>query len=212
VFIPNGVDPMQFRPDAAARQEVRRELGLPPGSLLVGLAARLDPMKDHGTFLAAAGRVARQESSVHFALAGAGVGRGSKSLGAALADPPLAERIHLLGERHDMPRLTAAFDIACSSSCSEAFPNAVAEAMACGAVCVATDAGDTAAILGGTGIVVPPRSSEALTLGLLRAISMSPAERLALGQSARERVIQEYTLARCAREYESLFGRLGQIP
>ena len=55
----------------------------------------------------------------------------------------LVERIHLLGERLDMPRLTAALDIAVSSSHAEGFPNVIGEAMACAVPCVVTDVGDS---------------------------------------------------------------------
>jgi glycosyltransferase involved in cell wall biosynthesis len=209
VLIRNGVDPAQFKPDRAARDDVRRELGLGPEDLLIGLVARFDPMKDHSNFMAAARLVAQREKAVHFALVGKGIGCDNRSLAADLDRPPLAGRLHLLGERFDMPRLTAAFDVACSSSLSEAFPNTVVEAMACGVFCVVTDAGDSAAIVGETGVVVPPGNPDALSQGLLRAVAMGPAKRQTEGQAARERVIRNFGLERFAREYQDFFVRIG---
>ena len=209
VLIRNGVDPAQFKPDAAAREEVRVELGLRQEDLLIGLVARLDPTKDHDNFLAAARMVAQQDRSVHFALAGRGAGSDNLRLAAGVEGPPFSGRVHLLGEREDMPRLTAAFDIACSASRSEAFPNTVAEAMACEVVCVATDAGDSAKILGETGIGVPPGNPDALSQGLLRAIALKPSERQAWGSAARERVIQHFSLDRFVADYEAFFTRIG---
>lgn len=209
VLIRNGVDPAQFKPDRAARDDVRRELGLSPEDLLIGLVARFDPMKDHSNFMAAARLVAQREKAVHFALVGKGIGCDNRSLAADLDRPPLAGRLHLLGERFDMPRLTAAFDVACSSSLSEAFPNTVVEAMACGVFCVVTDAGDSAAIVGETGVVVPPGNPDALSQGLLRAVAMGPAKRQTEGQAARERVIRNFGLERFAREYQDFFVRIG---
>lgn len=209
VLIRNGVDPAQFKPDRAARDDVRRELGLGPEDLLIGLVARFDPMKDHSNFMAAARLVAQREKAVHFALVGKGIGCDNRSLAADLDRPPLAGRLHLLGERFDMPRLTAAFDVACSSSLSEAFPNTVVEAMACGVFCVVTDAGDSAAIVGETGVVVPPGNPDALSQGLLHAVAMGPAKRQAEGQAARERVIRNFGLERFVREYQDFFARIG---
>jgi glycosyltransferase involved in cell wall biosynthesis len=209
VLIRNGVDPAQFKPDRSARDDVRRELGLGPEDLLIGLVARFDPMKDHSNFMAAARLVAQREKAVHFALVGKGIGCDNRSLAADLDRPPLAGRLHLLGERFDMPRLTAAFDVACSSSLSEAFPNTVVEAMACGVFCVVTDAGDSAAIVGETGVVVPPGNPDALSQGLLRAVAMGPAKRQTEGQAARERVIRNFGLERFAREYQDFFVRIG---
>lgn len=77
----------------------------------------------------------------------------------------LVERIHLLGERLDMPRLTAALDITVSSSHAEGFPNVIGEAMACGVPCVVTDVGDSGWLVGDTGRVVPPQQSKALATG-----------------------------------------------
>ena len=143
-----------------AGASTQQALGGGPGPGTI--AGRLDPMKDYDTFLEAARRVALHENTAQFGLAGRGVGKENGKLAAALVDPPLAGRTHLLGERHDMPRLTAAFDFACSSSRSESFPNAVVEAMACGVVCVATDAGDSAAI---RTLVSVWRNADALVIG-----------------------------------------------
>src|SRR5437762_2367360 len=72
-------------------------------------------------------------------------------------------RVHLMGCREDIARLTAALDIASSSSAfGEGFSNALGEAMACAVPCVATDVGDAARIVADTGRVVPPRNPEAM--------------------------------------------------
>ena len=71
-FIPNGIDLDRFRPDAAARARVRGELGIPPEAPLIGFVARVDPMKDHETFLRAAALLARRRPDAWFLLAARG--------------------------------------------------------------------------------------------------------------------------------------------
>src|SRR5262245_19275101 len=73
VVIPNGFDLRSFRPDPEARSSVRRELGLPPSSLLIGLVARFDAQKDHHTFVTAAARLLSLFPDVHFLLCGEGI-------------------------------------------------------------------------------------------------------------------------------------------
>src|SRR6185437_5804793 len=91
---------------------------------------------------------------------------------------------------------------------SEAFPLALGEAMACGVPCVATDVGDSAAILGETGRLVPPRAPRELAEGWEDLLNLAPDARARLGQAARSRIQQRYDLTAVARRYETLYERL----
>src|SRR5262249_13530770 len=158
----------RFAPDPKAYAAVRTELGLAPGATLVGVVGRHHPLKDHATFLRAAALLAGERGRVHFVLAGRGLEPGNPALEPLVGDTALRGRVHLLGERDDMPRLLAALDVLALSSVSESFPNVVGEAMACGVPCVVTDVGDAARIVGPTGIVVQPGNPAALADGLRR--------------------------------------------
>src|SRR5262249_54118430 len=119
-------------------------------------------------------------------------------------------RFRLLGHRDDVPRILAAFDVA--TLCSwygEGFPNVVGEAMACEVPCIVTPIGDSAEIVGDTGIVVPPRDPEALRSGWQQLIALTPESRRGLGVGARQRIAREYELNAIVRRYESLYDELG---
>ncbi|HEU0277494.1 MAG TPA: glycosyltransferase [Rhodanobacteraceae bacterium] len=160
--VANGIDTHRFRFDADGRARVREEWSIPDAAVLVGLVGRIDPMKDHGTFLRAAAELARRDARWLFAC----VGEGHTDYAAALRSEAdalgLAGRLIWTGARQDMPAVYSAFDLAASTSYGEGFPNVIAEAMACGRRCVVTDVGDSARIVGNCGVVVPPHSPVAV--------------------------------------------------
>jgi glycosyltransferase involved in cell wall biosynthesis len=208
VMIRNGFELDRFTASEDASASVRAELGVAPDRRLVGLVARFHPMKDHATFLRAAGIVRRTHSDVDFVLAGRQIDSSNATLRALVDANGLAGGVHLLGERHDIPRLTASFDVAACSSYSEAFPNAVGEAMACAVPCVATAVGDCADVIGDTGEIVPPRDPAALAAAVRRLLDLPDGERRALGARARERVMTRYDIVNVAAEYARLYKEL----
>ena len=204
--IPNGVDLTLFQPSAAARKSVREELGLQPDAPLIGMMGRYDPQKDHANFLRAAALLARKRPDVGFLLAGAGVDHANQALTDLVRTLDLGGCVHLLGERHDMPRLDAALDIATlSSAFGEAHSLAVTEAMACAVPCVVTDVGDSARVVGETGVTVPPCDAESLAAGWERLISAGPQKRRELGELARQRAEECYSVSNLVRRYEELY-------
>ncbi len=149
--------------------------------------------------------LAADEPHVRFLLAGKGTDPGNRELLTLVRRAGLESRTSLLGERGDIPRLTAALDIA--TSCSrgdEAFSNAVGEAMASGVPCVVTDVGDSAWVIGDTGKVVRPRAPDDLVVAWRELIHLSEGDRQALGQAARKRVEESFSIEKTAARYEAL--------
>lgn len=206
--IPNGFDLDQVKPDPAARASLRTELGLAANALLVGLAARFHPHKDHRNFILAAARLHQKRPDVHFVLCGMGIDSQNAELTGLIDAGDLRESCHLLGPREDMPRLFSAMDIATTSSRSEAFPVVIGEAMACGTPCVVTDVGDSAMIVGDTGVVVRPRDPAALADGWRKLIEAGADERRHLGMAARERVERRFALPMIVERYQSIYTDL----
>ena len=207
--IPNGFDTQRFRPDPAARAAIRAELGLAEGALVVGLVARDHAMKDHGALLAAAGSLADEGVALELVLAGEGIGPDNARLVGLIRSAGLGGRVHLLGERTDMPAIYAALDVAVlCSAWGEGFPNAIGEAMSCGVPCVATDVGDCRMILAGHGEIIAPRDAPALAAALKRLVQLPPERRREIGQSARRRIAAEFSLPAVAARYRRLYQRL----
>jgi glycosyltransferase involved in cell wall biosynthesis len=211
IVLPNGFDVTRFAPDTLAREAVRADLQLPSDAVLIGLVARHDPMKDHETFLKAATQLAEQNAHVHFLLVGRDVNSSNGELMRIIARREGQERMHLLGERMDVPWIMAALDIATSSSAyGEGFSNSIGEAMACGVPCVVTNVGDSATVVGETGLVVSARDADALVRAWQRLIEAGPEARRNLGAAARERIRQNYSLDCVVRQYEDLYLSLGR--
>jgi glycosyltransferase involved in cell wall biosynthesis len=202
-IIPNGIDAEVFHPDLAARDSVRAELGLESDAVLVGNFSRHDPMKDHPTGLAAFKTIAENAWLV---LAGSGTGPENPVLTKEILNAGLdRSRVKRLGPRPDIPRLTAALDVALSSSAfGEGFSNVLAEAMACGIPCVATRTGDTEMLMNGMVPLAAPGDSARLAAGLTRMIGLDANQRADLANRLRRRA-EDFSIARMVAAYSDLY-------
>jgi glycosyltransferase involved in cell wall biosynthesis len=202
----NGIDTQRFRPEPVMRDQVRAEWGVLSHEILVGIAARLDPAKDHGTFLRAAAQIAQSRPDVRFVCIGDGA-RSCRSELMKLAESlGLSTRLIWAGARDDMTAVYSAMDIAASSSCSEGFSNVIAEAMACERPCVVTDVGDSAWIVVKPGQVVPASNPTALAEALLRLIDLPEDDRATLGRAARARVETEFSVEALLARTSAVLG------
>ncbi|MCL1467425.1 glycosyltransferase [Argonema galeatum] len=204
--VPNGFDTSLFVPSPENKLAVRTELKINQDTILIGMICRYHPMKDHANFLKAAACLLKTYPNVHFLLVGTKVDRNNQTLIQLMQKLNLSEQIHLLGERTDIPRITAALDIlTVASAYGEAFPLVVGEAMSCGVPCVVTDVGDSAWIVSNTGRVVPPQNSEALANAWQELIELGSEARENLGQAARNRIIESFSLESVVKKYENIY-------
>ena len=208
--IPNGFDTSRFLPSSVDdRTVLRSELGLPEDCLLIGLAGRYHPMKDHANFVRAAALLLETNPQVRFLMMGQAVTQDNPTLSNLLQELGIHDRVLLLGERQDMPRLLASLDVFTSASAyGEAFPMVVGEAMACEVPCVVTDVGDSSWMVGNTGRVVPPRSPQVLAEAWNELIALGKESRNCLGKAARSRIITEFSLNSIVAQYESLYEQI----
>jgi glycosyltransferase involved in cell wall biosynthesis len=175
--IPNGVDLARFRPAPSSKRALlRRSLGVPPRATVIAFAARYAPMKNVSLFLESARTYLKREHRGHILMCGAGMSAANAELCGDIdtvfaGERRLLHRLHLLGVRHDMEAVYAAADVvSLTSSIGEAAPLCLIEGAMCGAVPVATDIGDCAAIVAGHGIITP-RDPDAISAAWTEAVS-----------------------------------------
>lgn len=188
--IPNGIDINRFRPDAAARAELRAQWGIAESKPAVIHVARVDPMKDHDSLMA----VAQALPDIAFIAAGAG----TELL-------KTAANVIALGKRNDVATLYGAADLALSTSAfGEGFSNVIAEAMACGVPVVATGVGDARQIVGETGAITPPRDVRAMVEAIGGLLSEPPARQAERSAACRQRIERHFSLDRAVAAFDSL--------
>ena len=206
--IPNGVDVERFTPNNSTRQQLREAWNIEKDAFLIGFVGRLDPMKDLHTFLAAASLVASQSGKSTFVCVGKGLTADVPEQRATQEKYGLGNRIIWAGVRDDMPAIYNSLDLLVSSSYGEGFSNVIAEAMACGVPCVVTDVGDSALIVGETGILVPPQSPEALADGVVAMLNKPGFLDGTLKSACRMRIVENFTTERLIENTTVLFNKL----
>jgi glycosyltransferase involved in cell wall biosynthesis len=200
----NGINLNRLTADKDGVEQVRQRLGLPPGGKVVGIMARLFPVKNHALFLQAAAAINQVIRDTRFALVGDGPSRSYlEELSVKLG---LSSKVVFFGERQDVGTYLSAFDIAVLTSETEGCPNSLLEAMALGKPVVATDVGGNREVVqhGETGFLVPSGNAEALANAII-ALLQSPETAKAMGQRARKRVTTQFSVNRMVQQYQSLY-------
>ena len=202
--IHNGVDLSRF--DSSQRPS-SADSGRSWCDLRIGVVANLRPEKGHLVFLHAAQHLAGLYPSARFIIAGDGPMKGL--IASRIRELSLSKRVQLLGFVRDIPSFLRNLDIVVLPSSSEAFPNAVQEAMAASLPVVATDTGGTRELVidGETGFLVSPNDSSALADCIGRLCS-DREMCLKMGEAGRRRVAEQFTADRMARRFEDLYLEL----
>lgn len=205
-IIPNGINLSRFHP-AEDRLQARAEAGLPTDCPVVGLIAHLKPVKNLPLFVEVANRVLAAGEKAHFVIVGDGSER--EPILAEIERRGLQAHFTLPGATSDPAAWHQRFDFLLLTSHSEAMPLTILEANACGAPAVATDVGGVRDVIlqGETGFYSPAGEAEPLTQYLLQLIR-DPALRQRMGETARQRAIQEYSLEGMLQRYSRLFEEL----
>ncbi|WSQ14179.1 GT4 family glycosyltransferase PelF [Streptomyces sp. NBC_01231] len=195
----NGVDPAAFPP-----------AGPEPQALTLSWAGRVDPIKDLETLIRAFSLVRAQLPDARLRLFG-GTPRGGEAYRerceALAAELGHADAVTFEGRVDDIKDAYAAGNVVMLSSISEGFPFTLIEAMSCGRATVSTDVGGVREAVGDTGLVVPPRDPAAMAAAALELLR-DPARRRAMGEAARLRVIEQFTLRQTIDTFRAIYLEL----
>ena len=215
--IPNGIDVARFRRPPPGGERFRQEFGLPHDAPIVGVLARLGPIKGIEYFLEAVVGLAARFPQARFTVVGGGtfvrdrngVRDYRRELEALARRLGLEGRVVFTGVRHDVPAVLSQLAVSVLPSLSEGLSNAVLESMAAGVPVVATRIGGIpeAVLDGDTGLLVPPRDAGALGTAIARLLEdRGLAARLAA--SGQDWVTQHFGIERAVRRTEQLYARL----
>lgn len=200
----NGLNLTRLNSNRKDVERIRQALGLPTDGQVVGIMARLFPVKRHDIFLQAAALVNQAIPETRFAIVGDGPWRSylealSQKLG-------LESKVAFLGEQREVGPYLAAFDVAALTSETEGCSNSVLEAMAVGKPVVATDVGGNRELIdnGETGFLVPFGDPKALSEAIIRLLRDPVLARM-IGERAKERTIHRFSLENMVNQYESLY-------
>lgn len=188
----NGIETRHFCFDAMARTTIRTHLGLEHNTPLLLAVGRLTAAKDYPNLLNAITLLSSRIKNIRLVIIGTGELKDElQNMAITLG---IANHVHFLGLRHDVPHWMSSADVFVLSSAWEGFSLVVAEAMACERLVVATDCGGVHEAIGTAGIIVPPRNSEKLAHAIERVLLMDTVARQALGCAARQRIEKLYSL------------------
>lgn len=200
----NGVDTNRFCPNSFKRKLYKDELGIKHDALIIGIVARLAPVKDHSTLLKAFSKVS--ENIPEAILLIVGDGELKHTLIKQTSEIGLENNVYFLGERQDIPDLLNVMDIFVLSSLSEGHNMSLLEAMSTGLPVVATDVGGNSEVIvdGVTGFLVPSESPNILgeKIGtLLREEKL----RLQMGKNGRKRAERYFNTNSMIKNYENIY-------
>ena len=199
LVINNGVDTEKFKP-SRNNIKFRKKYGLPKETCLIGIVARLDPVKDIGTAIYSI----KELSDVHIFIVGAG--SELDKLETLSKENSLDKRVHFLGERNDVSFLLNEFDLYVLTSLREGTSNSLLEAMATGLPIIATNVGGNRFLIddGKTGYLINPKDHKALEAHI-RNFSSSRNEFIQIGKDARNKVIGTFSLIEMVKKYDELY-------
>jgi glycosyltransferase involved in cell wall biosynthesis len=206
--ITNGVE-VQGRCSPEDRAAVRRSLGLPPDAPIVGSVGRLEPVKNYRLALRALAKVSDIGRGPGPFLVLAGDGSERAGLEALAQELGVADRVKFLGWRNDPDRLYGAFDVFTLSSLSEGTSISLLESMSCGVCPAVTDVGGNGAALGPdlSSLMVPSDHADRLA-ELWRRLLGDSAERARMGELARKRVVEHFSLDSVVDQHAALYREL----
>ena len=204
VVIQNGYDIKKFFPNPSAGSDFRSKLDIDSDTFLIGHVGSYDPLKDQKRLIDAFKILDELHFDFRAVLVGKNLDNNNYDLVSKIKESGLSQKVILLGLRNDIPSVMNAIDIFMLSSLSEAFPNVLNEAMACGTPCITTDVGDTSLIIENTGWIVSPKDQKALADSIIKAAdekNYNSTNWIKRKNDCHNRIATNFTIEKMAKKY-----------
>ncbi len=210
VVIQNGYNIKKFYRNTNLGNNFRDELKISEDTFVIGHVGSYDPLKDHNTLIEALNILNKQNFKFTAVLAGKNLDNDNYDLVTKIEEKELSGRIHLIGMRNDIPAIMNGIDLFVLSSISEAFPNVLNEAMACGTPCITTDVGDASLIVKNTGWIVPTKNPKLIVDAVIDAedeLRSRTGSWLKRQDECHERINENFSLKKMTQKYKELWSR-----
>lgn len=210
VSISLGLDLKPFINTKTDPNKLRRELSLPRQTLLVGIVARLVPIKNHLCFLESTRLILQNFDNVRFLIIGDGELR--TYLEQKTRDLGLESRVIFMGFQHDLVKIYTGLDIVILSSFNEGLPVALIEAMAAGKPVISTNVGGVGDLIldGDNGLLVPSNDPMALAEAILYLLR-NPERRKMMGDAGKKKAYPLFDKNRLLGDIDKLYRKLIKI-
>jgi len=208
VVVHNGYNVADFQPNENLSMEFKSEMLLKNDDILLGHVGRFNPQKDYKNLINALALVSKQFDAFKAVFVGTNLDKNNHELVTQIESKNLLDHVELIGRREDIPKVMNAYSLFLLSSSSEAFPNVLNEAMACGTPCVTTDVGDAAVIVGDTGWIVPPKNPQALADAITKAIEeikTNDESWLQRKEACRKRIVNKFSIEKMIESYNRVW-------
>jgi glycosyltransferase involved in cell wall biosynthesis len=206
LYIPNGISLHPYE-NPPSREEARERLGWPRDAFMVGIIARVTPIKGHVRLLEAFSRILPRVPGAILVIAGDGPAR--PDVERRIAELGVQQSVYFLGERHDIPLILAALNVFCLPSETEGMPITLLEAMAAARPVVVSNVGAIPHVVedGVSGVLVSPFDSAGIERALL-SLADDPERAARMAEAGRQRVFQDYDAETALKNYEAVYERM----
>ena len=211
-IIQNGIDTEKFNFSDKLRLGARKDYSVSTNTFLIGFAGRLDPIKNYAKFLSNFSMYAKNKNSlVKLLMAGDGYSSQNAELKALIEELGIRKNVILLGDVRNMEFFYCSLDCFVLYSKFEAFPNVLAESMACQRLCLSTNVGDVKQLLLPKEFILNDFSFDELKIKLNYVRSLSVKQKTNIGEMNRQLIVSNYSLNKMSQkfltEYEGLCPR-----
>ena len=209
IYIPNGYDLNVISKLLKSKTKSRTKelLKIKKNFKIITSIGRLNPQKDHRTFLKTANEVLKIKNNVFFICVGKDIPKLKKEL-ILYVNKSYHKNILLLEEKKSVYEILNITDIFCLHSIYEAFPNVLVEAMASKKICISTDAGDAREILGDDNFMVKTKEYNKLASKILSILDYKKTMKERIINKNRLKIKNKFVLSKISKKYLKTYKQL----